>query len=325
MPDDDLFLSCPYVETNILFFVDSIRFCCIPAKGIFDKIDVICEYSGGELPLDLIGERRNEMRAKFAEIEKHAEMRCNGCVFLTKKQWSDSGVFSNVVFYHNHTCNLRCNYCAAEFEGRNISLKKYYDLLPVARQLIDRRLLASSPFIYWSGGEPSIMKDFDEALTLMVEHGASNEVVTNAVELSRAVIFHLENKSAIRVTTSVDSGTAQTFLRMKGRDCYERVWRNLERYAATGGDVVVKYILCEDNVSRADLEGFVRRVKASRLATIYIDVSHFSQPDIVYGRLVDAASHPYKALAADGRCVVVGANSSAVFPLFREKTLSYTG
>ena len=48
----------------------------------------------------------------------------------------------------------------------------------------------------------------------------------------------------------MDAGTAETCQRIKPRDYFERVWRNLHSWKALGAKVSVKYIMKEVSAGR---------------------------------------------------------------------------
>jgi molybdenum cofactor biosynthesis enzyme MoaA len=65
-------------------------------------------------------------------------------------------------------------------------------------------------------------------------------------------------KGLLTIMTSIDCGTAETFRRIKSVNCFDKVCYNLARYAATGGCVVLKYIMLPSiNDIEAEADGFV--------------------------------------------------------------------
>lgn len=59
---------------------------------------------------------------------------------------------------------------------------------------------------------------------------------------------------------SLDSGTPETYYKVKGRDIFDRVIDNLYAYAAVRGgkeNISLKYIMKNDNCGAPDINGFI--------------------------------------------------------------------
>jgi molybdenum cofactor biosynthesis enzyme MoaA len=70
-------------------------------------------------------------------------------------------------------------------------------------------------------------------------------------------IGDLLNDQLIFLNVSLDAGTADTFAKIKGIDCFDKVIKNLEKYAAVG-NIQLKYILLEGiNDNKNDIDDFV--------------------------------------------------------------------
>lgn len=71
---------------------------------------------------------------------------------------------------------------------------------------------------------------------------------------------------------SVDSGTNETYASVKRNPNCDRVWENIHRYAATGGDFVVKYIILSMNSDIEEVDTFVNRCRKAGVRSICISV-----------------------------------------------------
>src|SRR5262245_59855295 len=97
--------------------------------------------------------------------ETTKKLHCDGCVFQARKAWNSPYLFNNLHFNHSMICNIDCNFCVQ----RGMSTKDQkpdYKLLPVVEQMVNSKWLAPNAFIFWAGGEPTLLKDFGPALTL---------------------------------------------------------------------------------------------------------------------------------------------------------------
>jgi len=80
---------------------------------------------------------------------------------------------------------------------------------------------------------------------------------TNAAIYSEQLAALME-QGLLTIMTSMDCGTPETFQRIKSVDCFDVVCANLTRYAATGGCVVLKYIMLPGiNDSEPETDGFI--------------------------------------------------------------------
>ena len=157
-------------------------------------------------------------------------------------------VFDYVVFAHHTHCNLRCRYCHSTEPGFR-RVERPPNMFPVIKDLHDSKPAAPNSEIGWSGGEPTLLDEFDELSSFLAAIGARQNLHTNAVLLSRAAM-HWIPKSLYRMYISVDAGTRGTYQLLKGADAFEQVWANIARYISVGGRrVLPKMILMKENLA----------------------------------------------------------------------------
>lgn len=69
-----------------------------------------------------------------------------------------------------------------------------------------------------------------------------------------------------RLHISLDSGTPETFLKIKGVDCFDKVVDNLVRFSENGGRTIMKFLIIEGiNDNKEDIIGFLtiaKRIKS---------------------------------------------------------------
>jgi pyruvate-formate lyase-activating enzyme len=278
LPDDPLeYVSCPYIEHGLVFALGNLCLCCITNHG--KGYPRVADYQGGELPLDRILARRKLVRTRNQTPERYS--RCAGCGYLEKRRWEpDPYPFRHLVIAHFTRCNLRCSYCYILKHGYLEKPYLPYDVVPVLKSMIRNRLLSPQGQASWGGGEPVLYDGFESAFRLLLDHGIYQDVNTNGSVLSPLLQEALRQRKA-SVTCGVDAGTAETYKRIKGRDCFDRVWRNLETYARTGGEVAAKIILTRENHQEAAC--FVDQARSAGVSRILYDVDFFEleQPEEV--------------------------------------------
>lgn len=285
------FLSCEWIEYRVVLECRELRFCCV-THGKNKGFVPICDFNGGELPVDTIRTERDRLR-ELNNKKDGSESPCHGCYWLKRGTWDKlpgNALFDRVEINNFTICNLRCNYCYTVI-NKDWDLPLYaYELKPLFERMISDGVLADNLKVEWAGGESTVLKDFDSVFDMLSDHGAYQTVFTNAVIFSEKVGKALKQGKAFTVT-SVDAGTRETYLKVKGRDHFDTVWRNIKRYAETGGSVVVKYILKSDNSDEKELLEFVRRCEESKvgLIAVALDSREVGANTVTAGSLFGAA------------------------------------
>ena len=311
--------SCRFVEGNVLIFPDRISHCSIAFDGNFE-MTVASKYKGGKIPDDNIRKSREEYRRIISNINEHEDARCSKCHFAGSSDIIESKYLLNsIIFCTLFECNLECNYCSQYERGVDMS-DKALDILEICEDVVKRKLLDPKGSIMWSGGEPALIKNLDKAMKLMIDYGVHNEVVTDSTIFSKTIYENLKKYVNVGLTTSIDCGTSETFLRKKKHDLYDKAWENIKKYLSTGANVSVKYIISDDNISRQDLDGFVRKAVEVGIKNVLIDIDQRYTHDQIHSCHFEAGAFLYKKLKENCINTVIGCHSIGTYPDF-EKTV----
>lgn len=244
---------CSILGKNLDFSYNSLCHCCITLNAA--ERPKICDYNGGKFPfkeyLDSI--------YKYTEQNSRGIGACLGCDYLRNgKTHPKFDYFSYISINNFNKCNLNCVYCNVEnAEWRKKIIQKPYNVLPALVELYDSNYIREQTLVDWGGGEPTLYDYFDEVVSFCVEKKLKQNINTSGLLYSKA----LENalaKDFVSVRVSVDSGTSETYKKVKGVDCYNLVWKNIENYSKIK-PVEIKYITTPENNDTKDIEGFVNK------------------------------------------------------------------
>ena len=116
---------------------------------------------------------------------------------------------------HYAYCNIKCSYCFLQTQdpASFAAGLKPYSLLPAIRELIEGGHLAPNAIIDWGGGEPTSYPEFDELLSMLLDHGTFHYLHTNGTRFPVSVRARSPARSRHllgRCRAARDLRTAQT-------------------------------------------------------------------------------------------------------------------
>ncbi|MCD7779586.1 MAG: radical SAM protein, partial [Candidatus Gastranaerophilales bacterium] len=222
------YVSCDLIEHGLDFFTDSINFCCRipPTEKGYKKI--IENYNGELINWEIFFSIKRRYRTQMKNGNIIPE--CKNCIYLQEKEWDNEDYISFINFNNWTICNEHCVYCWLNDKDR--PHQKQYNVYPAIKDMADKGYLRKGGHITIAGGEPCSAPEFDDLLKLFIEHDLSSiRVLTNATKYSEAVERGIK-EGRVNIVVSVDSGTRETFIKVKRFDFYDRVWQNIKTYAA---------------------------------------------------------------------------------------------
>ncbi len=270
----NIYLSCSWIENGLAFARKEIAHCCIAHHDGLGW-PIITNFYGGVLPVEKVVKARKNLRKRVIRGSTFPHPKCEGCKFLITKKWKPGNyLFEQLNFSHFTQCNLRCKYCWLNQIDQETYKQgaKPFDIYPVITDLIKNGYLSPKAETTWGGGEPTLLKSFSNSLNALVGHGCTIRVATNSTIFSDAIYDALVNKADIRIITSIDCGTPEKYKEFKGKDLFYTVFKNLGSYAASGGIVIAKYVLSDENCDSKDLEGFIDNVIKYGIREVWVDV-----------------------------------------------------
>jgi sulfatase maturation enzyme AslB (radical SAM superfamily) len=293
---------CVYLVRDINFEPDAVQPCC-NTKGL--RRLPRFPFSGGRL-LDM-GEYRKHLEYTLEAMQEPGDM-CAGCDQLVEldvpegKGLDLKPLFATVSFnMHRHMCNCRCVYCSLWKKP-----SKGYEVLPALKSLASQHAFRSNCFFSWGGGEPSILREFENASRWILEQGYFQYVHSNALRFS-PVLADLLARGRGGLNVSLDSGSSVIYREVKGVDAFDTVVANIRAYAEAARSpeaIELKYIVFEKNNTRDEIERFFAlcRVTGVRRVQFSLNFLEVNAGALSEATLDAAAWFFYRATALGMRC-----------------------
>lgn len=274
--EDSQCFYCDNIGTFLNFSYDSLEHCCmaINAKGR----PVICKFEGGNFPFEMyLSSYTNYTLQNISQKSS-----CFGCINLKKGQApSKFEYFKTITFNHFTTCNLSCIYCKVGRAGwRNKVITNPYNVIPALFDLYNKEFIRQDTILSWGGGEPVLYKYFVDVLKFCAERDIKQHINTNGVVFSQAIADVLSKKLA-SVSISIDCGMPETFIKVKGADCFDKVCANIERYNRIN-PIGLKYVITPTNSAKEDIDGFLNLCTGANISHITIspELHLYNSPEV---------------------------------------------
>lgn len=199
-------LGCKFLEEGINFESHSVTDCCILHHDNQGCPLLISDYNGEKIDWHKIFDIKAQ-RIKAQRIQTIDE--CKGCFFLSDYSFKNERKISEFQFSCCQICNAKCIYCYHERYNGKVN----YDVLPVIQELIRNDMYKSGGEASFQGGEPTLMKNFDELVELFLQNGSHIRVNTNCIKFSDK-IYEFLKKDKGSIVTSLDCGCRKTYKNM---------------------------------------------------------------------------------------------------------------
>ena len=252
--------SCHLIEHGISINVDSIQACCLSRE--FDKgmLPITDKYENSSINWDELFEikKRHRKHQKIQDLKF-----CEGCYI------------SFINFDHWSHCNSNCIYCGVQ---KNKPRQKN-NVLNSIKELIQQGKFKNTGEITFQGGEPTILKEFEDLLKLFIKAGSKVRIHSSGIKFSRAIREGIK-KGAVTVVISPDAADCKTYKAIKRVDKFNNVWANIKHYRRwlpkeTAPLVKVKYIIIPGiNDSFEDITNFLNKIKKLDIKSIVTDVEY---------------------------------------------------
>jgi organic radical activating enzyme len=280
---DDRVKTCKFIEMGTAFGLDGVRCCCL---GTFQSPLIVTaeEIRSKAVSYDLVVGRRKDLFAAINGLADGPTGSCTTCVHLKEAMYRDvsfnylggESLPAGFNIQHYTACNQYCTYCC--FAQADSLIKPQYNILDYLELFRKEGKLRGNNWIDFSGGEPAMLENFDEILNYLLGHNMGTVVVYSNASIFSQAIYDALKKNRIILTTSLDTGMASTYRKLRGANVFPKVIGNLIRYRNSGTRRLwLKYVITDLNRTEDDLWGFVLAMLALKPDRLLIC------PDFPYG------------------------------------------
>ena len=264
--------SCHLIEHGISINVDSIQACCLSREFNKGQLKIIQKYENNKIDWDNLFKIKKEQRKYQQEKDLPA---CEGCYNLREDNWDEEDYLSFINFDHWSQCNSNCIYCGVQANKP----KTKNNVFNAIKELIKQGKFKNDGEITFQGGEPTILKEFDQLLNLFIKQGSKVRVHSSGILFSRAIRDGLK-KGAVTVVISPDSCNKETYKKVKRVDKSNKVWDNIKHYRKGlkpefAHNVKVKYIIIPGiNDTIEEINSFLTRLSDLDIKSVIVDVEY---------------------------------------------------
>lgn len=272
------------------------------AASVFDYI--ICKGNGQEISCEEVADAVSELEPNDIK-EIFDELRKSGLFFNDLGAYHASHFKSNFqaglkfnikqVYCHlTYRCNLACEYC---YNKSKLNSTVEMDV-EQWKQVVDILKESSKPRIYFTGGEPTLYKDFDVIVNYVYEKGLQMELLTNGTMLHQINEETLKKLSAI--TVSLDNiGNAKTH-RLNSEQY--NVLDNILMVHNKGIKTTVHSVVSNDTIDEInEVKEYLSRYGINHICSIYIPNSTDEICKVPLEIAPETVDEPY-SLQDVGRC-----------------------
>lgn len=280
---NDTVKSCVYLEKGVYFMFWGAA-CCNNSTIKSPIIVTDEELESNNVTYDMIIKRREELFEAINGFTDKNVGDCKICSHLVEKKFKDVNLEylggeplpAGMGIQHYTECNQRCTYCC--YAQENKFFKPKYNVLQFFDCFKNEGKINGNNWIDFSGGEPAILKDFDNILAYLLDNNMGTVVVYSNASIYSQSIYNALKDNKIILTTSVDTGLVSTYGKLRGANVFPKVLENLMRYRNSGTkNMWLKYVVCEENRTEDDMYSFLMTMLALRPNRIMLC------PDFPYG------------------------------------------
>lgn len=228
--------GCIFLERGINFDFDKVTDCCILHHNNRGLPLLLKNYNGDFIDWEKLFSIKKERINKQIQ---NTISECKDCYHLGNYEFTKEKILSEFHFSHCRVCNAKCIYCSKEYSEGILN----FDTYPIILDLIEKGYYKPGGEATFQGGEPTMMKHFNELIKLFIQNGTIVKIHSSGIKYSNEVTNALQQNKGTAVI-SLDCGTSKTYKKIKQVDCFNNVISSIQKYSqANNNNVIIKYII----------------------------------------------------------------------------------
>ena len=280
-----MYKCCHQILHGLCFFDNALVACCYSPVDQVHNLHppmIFDNYNGEIIKKDDLFKRIQPFVDTFKKGKVPLE--CGDCFKIEEKVWDEEQYIDYITITHFSTCNANCIYCSNNLTPEERT-NNVYKIMPVLNSFKEEGVIRKGVELHIGGGEFSIYPEAEELLqNYSKDNFARIFIPTNAIKYNE-FIFNAMDSGSTYIIVSLDSGTRETYKKIKRIDAFDTVIENLCKYTKTPTATKrlrLKYILVpgyNDNVQ--EFKKFLNIAHEFKAKYIKLDI------DARYAKLVN--------------------------------------
>lgn len=155
--------------------------------------------------------------------------KCRSCAHIRESWLYTSRKLNSFNFSFLGWCNYKCEYCSAHQPDRKHYNERFY--LEEYLTALEQRDMVNDIFsVLCTTGEPTLNEKRFPLYAHCREKGYFADIFSNCSVLDRSLL-ELAETTPVIIRKSFDAGTPETYAKIKGVTCWEKVLENVREYA----------------------------------------------------------------------------------------------
>lgn len=268
---------CPLLNTNLHFTSrDTLEPCCSANIGpvLVDKLSAAASIKSFQ----------NEKK-KYIKLLKNGKIPegCKNCVHLTKYSKTEICKIDKITLNHYTQCNCACVYCTQgnrtiEKIKEDANKPVLFDVLKFINELYDNDLIdTKNLYIDFQGGNISCLKNYEEIIDTFLKRGVGTIYIPTNNIIYMPVIEKLLRMKKGEFCTALDSGTRETYYKIKQVDKFDKSVENIKKYITAAGNdsIIIKYIIVNGyNDNLFEFKKFIDLMISLNVKIIVLDIDY---------------------------------------------------
>ena len=251
--------GCRFLGKFISYRKDTFSPCCVTGKAPLVK-------ASGSVA-ERIRHWQSYTEKLVDDVRNNKPNDCDKCHLLKEGFYRKTVQLNEINFGSNNkgdVCNFKCTYCFCETTFKRLKEQgdglSTYEILREISQMPEHD--HENFVVQLANGEPCANKDFDALMDVLLDNKWKVVLISNMSIYREKLATIMEQGRVINTLVSMDSGTRETFKKVKRSDMFDRVVENLRRYPIDKANLRLKYIFLEGvNDNEADVDGFYELAK----------------------------------------------------------------